>query len=94
MAIIKTAIPHFTGYRASLYFNNGVAETNDSHLIEWFQSHGYIVETEKSVQAGEPTIDLQKLSVEALRVLARQNKILIGNTKDRAKLIAKLKEVM
>lgn len=94
MAVIKTVMPYFTGYRASLYFNNGVAETNDIHLIEWFRSHGYIVEVGQEAYAKEPILDLQELSIDALRVIAKENKVSVGNTKSRDKLIAKIKEVM
>jgi hypothetical protein len=34
------------GYRASVLFTNGVGETNDPWLIEWFRLHGYKLETE------------------------------------------------
>lgn len=32
------------GVRASVRFVNGVGETNDPHLIQWFKSHGYKLE--------------------------------------------------
>lgn len=49
MAIIKTKVPNFTGIRASVYFRNGVGSTTDTRLIDWFRTHGYIVETEAEV---------------------------------------------
>lgn len=55
MAIIKTKIPNFTGYRASVFFKHGVGSTNDEHLIDWFRTHGYTIETENEVK---PKVDV------------------------------------
>lgn len=41
---IYAPVKDFNGVHASVQFINGVGETDDSHLIEWFRSHGYIVE--------------------------------------------------
>ena len=39
------------GYRASVLFTNGVGETNDPWLIEWFKLHGYkLEEVQESVE--------------------------------------------
>lgn len=34
----------YTGISASVAFCNGVGETDDPHLLEWFKSHGYGIE--------------------------------------------------
>lgn len=34
----------YTGTSASVPFCNGMGETDDPHLIEWFKEHGYTVE--------------------------------------------------
>ena len=34
----------YTGTSASIPFCNGMGETDDPHLIEWFKEHGYTVE--------------------------------------------------
>lgn len=110
MAIIKTRLPGFNGYRASVLFKNSVGETDDTRLIEWFRSRGYIVEDEKptnatekqtSVKVEEETIEsevtvetIETMSVDKLRAYAKNHKIFVGNIKDRDKLIAKIKEVM
>ena len=39
-APVKTA----TGVWCSVHFRNGVGETDNPRLIEWFKSHGYKVE--------------------------------------------------
>lgn len=33
----------YTGISASVTFVNGVGETSDPHLIQWFREHGYTV---------------------------------------------------
>ena len=47
MSIIKSPNTEFTGVSASVYFTNGVGETDDQYLIDWFKAHGYTVEQEK-----------------------------------------------
>ena len=41
---IYTPVKNATGVWCNVYFRNGVGETNDPHLIEWFKSHGYEIE--------------------------------------------------
>lgn len=41
---IKSPNKDYTGVSASVPFCNGVGETEDSHLIQWFKEHGYEVE--------------------------------------------------
>ena len=35
---------NYTGVSASVAFCNGVGETEDPYLLEWFKSHGYELE--------------------------------------------------
>lgn len=44
MAKIKTPNEQYTGLSAGVSFCNGVGETDDPYLIEWFKQHGYTVE--------------------------------------------------
>ena len=44
----------YNGVSASVKFVNGVGETNDPHLINWFKSKGYKVENEKKTKIAEP----------------------------------------
>nr|DAN27736.1 MAG TPA: hypothetical protein [Caudoviricetes sp.] len=41
---IFSPVKDYTGVSASVPFCNGVGETEDPHLIEWFKDHGYEVE--------------------------------------------------
>ena len=54
MAKIYAPNKRFTGVSASVNFVNGVGETNDPHLINWFKSKGYKVENEKKTKIAEP----------------------------------------
>ncbi len=38
----------YTGVSASVPFCNGMGETDDPYLIEWFKNHGYRVETDST----------------------------------------------
>lgn len=59
--IVKTPVPDWSGYVRGVYFSRGVAECDDKVALEWFQSHGYVVEasevTENEV-ANVPTEEL------------------------------------
>lgn len=41
---IKSPNKDYTGVSASVPFCNGVGETEDPRLIQWFKEHGYEVE--------------------------------------------------
>lgn len=41
---IFSPVKTYTGMSASVPFCNGVGETEDPHLIEWFKDYGYEVE--------------------------------------------------
>ena len=49
---IFSPVKEYTGISASVPFCNGVGETDDPHLIEWFKDHGYEVE-----ETDEVTVD-------------------------------------
>ena len=51
---ISSPVKDYTGISASVPFCNGVGETDDPHLIEWFKNHGYEVEETKTA---EVTVD-------------------------------------
>lgn len=46
---IYAPVKDSNGVWASVRFVNGVGETNDPHLIQWFKSRGYTIENETSV---------------------------------------------
>lgn len=53
----------YTGISAGVSFFNGIGETGDPWLIEWFKRKGYNVEKEEA---------LENLTVAELRELAQQ----------------------
>lgn len=44
---IYAPVKNATGVWCSVYFKNGVGETKNPHLIEWFRNHGYRIEGDK-----------------------------------------------
>ena len=47
MAVIKSPNQEYTGTSAGVYFVNGVGNTDNENLIEWFRERGYEVEEDK-----------------------------------------------
>ena len=52
---IYSPVKDYTGVSASVPFCNGVGETDDPHLLEWFKDHGYQVEEQTEEQVEEKT---------------------------------------
>lgn len=52
---IYTPVKDFNGWRNNVRFVNGVGETNDHRLIQWFENSGYIVE--KSLETCEEILE-------------------------------------
>jgi hypothetical protein len=57
MAKILCPNKEYSGVSASVTFVNGVGETDNPQLIDWFKSHGYTVEenAEKDEDGSEET---------------------------------------
>lgn len=69
----------YTGTSAGVPFCNGVGETNDLHLLNWFRSHGYELEKADMMDpAREPIVpqfqilpgELESMKKEELKALA------------------------
>lgn len=56
---ICSPVKDHTGISASVPFCNGVGETDDPHLIEWFKNHGYEVEETKTAEVTVDTLCLE-----------------------------------
>lgn len=78
---IYTKVKGATGTWASVRFTDGVGETDNPHLIEWFRTHGYKLENDsgistKEYDVGTPEpestdeIDLESMSPNQLREYA------------------------
>ena len=58
MAKIYAPNEKYTGISASVTFADGVGETNDEHLLEWFAAHGYRVVVEEVYEETEPEVEV------------------------------------
>ncbi|MCY9760922.1 hypothetical protein M5X06_18740 [Paenibacillus alvei] len=50
MAKVIAPNKEYTGISAGVAFANGVGETDNPHLLEWFESKGYEVEKEPATE--------------------------------------------
>ena len=57
MAKIIAPNKQYTGVSASVAFAQGVGQTENPKLIQWFKDHGYTVEEPKAEPKGEATDD-------------------------------------
>jgi hypothetical protein len=61
MAVIKSPNQEYTGISAGVTFVNGVGNTDNENLIEWFRERSYEVEIDAEVSteedSGEKKID-------------------------------------
>lgn len=100
---IYAPVKDANGTWCSVRFTNGVGETNDEHLIDWFIQHGYEVENvEKSEKTDEISIeksvevepDFYSMTPNNLRDWMREHGYggKIKNIRDKKKLLAILKE--
>lgn len=81
MAKIYTKNKSYSGYTASVKFNQGVGETNDPYLIEWFRAAGFEVVLPEQV---EDNFDLAKMKKDELIALAEEKGLEVNQkmTKD------------
>ena len=95
---IYAPIKNATGTWCSVRFVNGVGETDNPHLIEWFKSHGYKVEESRIVnvpaetvlnEVVEKTPDFEEMTPFELREWMKANGLgmKVKNIRDKDKLI-------
>ena len=58
----------FNGVSASVHFVDGVGETDDQYLIEWFKNHDYKVDEEQ-----KPILDEEETEDEEPKAKRRRN---------------------
>lgn len=87
MAVIRTK-ENFDGYRGSVLFKRGRGETDNPYLIEWFKSHGYIVDVPES------KTNLNEFSKPELFNYCREKGIEYSVLMSRAELIEAIKRVL
>jgi hypothetical protein len=84
MAKVYAPNKQYTGVSAGVTFINGIGETSDPHLLEWFREHGYTVEDEPLV---EPK-PLEKMTVAELNEYAEQHGINLGDSTKKDDILA------
>lgn len=89
MAKIIAPNKEYTGVSASVSFCNGIGETENYDLIEWFREHGYTV-IEEDVPKKDKSIE--EMSVEELVTYAKEHEIDIGKATSQSGIIDKIKE--
>lgn len=91
MAKILAPNKSYTGISAGVAFSNGVGETEDKRLIEWFYSHGYEIEEKNN---DEKQASLEEMKKEDLVKLATELEVdfTSKNTKDELIELIKIKQ--
>ena len=89
MARIYCPNKQYTGVSASVAFINGVGETDNPYLTEWFKRHGYRVEKTEKEKASSA---FDKMSVDELKAYAAEKNVNIGNATTKAGIIKKIQE--
>ena len=91
MAKILAPNKSYTGISAGVAFSNGVGETEDKSLIEWFYSHGYEIEEKNN---DEKQASLEEMKKEDLVKLATELEVdfTSKNTKDELIELIKTKQ--
>lgn len=67
----------YNGLSASVMFLNGVGETDDPHLLAWFESKGYTVEHPEP-DSSNSDVPIDKMTVPQLKEYAAEKKIDLG----------------
>jgi len=57
MAKVYTPLQGYNGISASVTFVNGVGETDNENLLEWFEEKGYTVEREEKPKRAKKATD-------------------------------------
>ena len=91
MAKIYAPNKQYTGITASVGFAQGVGETSNTDLIDWFKTHGYEVE-EDDKEKTESGDDLKGMSVEELKAYANEKGIDIGNSTSQNGILKKIQD--
>jgi len=103
---IYAPVKNATGVWCSVHFKNGVGETKNPHLIDWFKKHGYRVEGEVNLvkevvndevevpnDEVEAEVDFESMTPNQLREWMKANGLgsKIKNIRNKEKLIEIIK---
>ena len=89
---VYSPVKNATGVWCSVHFQNGVGETDNPHLIEWFIRHGYAVDKTPSEVVETSTnveVDLESMTPLEIREWAKANGFSskIKNIRNKEKLL-------
>ena len=88
---IYAPVKDFNGWRNNVRFVNGVGETDNPQVIEWFQSHGYEIVDESHIITVEKCdeMDFDNMTPLELRDWAKAHGLggVIKNTRNKEKLL-------
>lgn len=90
MAKIIAPNKSYNGTSASVPFVNGVGQTDDPHLIQWFKENGYEIEDEAVKEENSSPFD--NMSVDELMGFATENGIDIGRATSKDTILKKIIE--
>lgn len=92
MAIVKTQVANYTGYRAGIRFSNGKAKCTDPYLLSWFEEHGYIVEYDDNEEKPD---QFTLMTAEEIRdyIIDKGFGMMVRNTKNKDKLIKMARDI-
>lgn len=90
--MVKIIAPNeqYSGISASVAFTNGVGQTDNPQLINWFKGHGYTVEGESDQDEGGSAFD--NMTVEELKAYAEEKEIDIGQSTSQKGILKKILE--
>lgn len=74
--IVKTPVPDWTGYVRGVYFSRGVAECDDKVALEWFSTHGYVVEESNEIKSEVVAVPTEEVVVPKKRAYKSDDIIL------------------
>lgn len=72
MAKVYTPLQGYNGISASVEFVNGVGETDNENLLEWFEEKGYTVEREKPKRAKKAKEVTEEVAEEVTEEVAEE----------------------
>lgn len=84
MAKIFAPNKQYTGVSAGVTFVNGVGETSDPHLLQWFRERGYTVEDEPK----DDSKPFEKMTVAELKEYAEQHGIDLGDASKKEDILS------
>lgn len=94
MAKVIAPNKQYTGLSATVMFVNGIGETDNENLLQWFEEKGYTVERSEleqdlnSLGNQVPDIQIEEMTVPQLKEYAKANDIDLGEAKKKEDILA------